>query len=368
MSTYLQLDQHKVDSETQIKVLGVELDTKLHQDLYIQKIQEKITQQAMALHRITTSTQGAMFKRAKLVYIAVVQPAITYATPIQFSLAGAEATKNNLIDKLDKIQNRCLRTIAGAYKAIPIPLLESETDTLSMRTHLLMLQAQYQACTKDHLMRALVKKACKRIQTQLQGQRGCQRIRKTTSGNQKEAWFNSLPIDLMSRQPVQTQIRKWAQEQQTKAWEEHQDKIPLDKHSIAYKTRIHSSIHKGLTRAESSLATQLRTEKTGLRAFLHDCKVPGVTATCTCRHPRQTVKHVMLYCLDRSDRTTFLGRLGLIDFHYILANKDTLRKALRWFLRQELLPQFQLALPVLTAIEGRAQRAIVPNRDQETQR
>src|SRR5437016_14563525 len=154
-----------------------------------------------------------MFKRAKLVYIAVVQLAITYATPIWFSLAGAEATKNNLIDKLDKIQNQCLRTITGAYKATPIPLLESETDTLSIRTHLSMLQAQYQACTKDYPMRALVKKACKRIQTQLQGQRGRQRTHKTTPGNRKEAWFNSLPIDLMSRQPVQTQIRKWAQEQ-----------------------------------------------------------------------------------------------------------------------------------------------------------
>ena len=105
MSACLQLDQHKVDSETQIKVLGVELDTKLRWGPYVQKIQEKITQQAIALHRITTSTWGATFKRAKLVYIAVIQLAITYATPIWFSLAGAEATKNNLIDKLDKIQN-----------------------------------------------------------------------------------------------------------------------------------------------------------------------------------------------------------------------------------------------------------------------
>ena len=67
------------------------------------------------------------------------------------------------------MQNRCLRTITGAYKAIPIPLLESETDILSMKAHLSMLQAQYQARTKDFPMRALVKKACKRIQTQLQG-------------------------------------------------------------------------------------------------------------------------------------------------------------------------------------------------------
>ena len=120
---------------------------------------------------------------------------------------------------------------------------------------------------------------------------------------------------------------------------------------------MHPSTHDSLTRAESSLATQLRIEKTRLKAFFYNYKVPGVTATCTCRHPRQTVRHVMLYCLDRGDRTTFLGSRGLIDLYYILLNKDTLYKALRWFLRQGLLPQFQLALPVLTAIEDRAQRA-----------
>ena len=309
----------------------------------------------MALHRITTSIWGATFKRAKLVYTAVVRPAITYAAPIWFSPAGAEATKNNLIDKLNKIQNRCLRTIAGAYKATPTPLLESETDIPPIRTHLAMLQAQHQARTKNLPTRALVKKACKRIQMQLQGQRGRQRIRKTTPGNRKEAWFDSLGIDSTSRQPVRIQIRKWAQEQWTKEWEEHRDKIPPDKRPTAYTNRMHPSIHDSLTKTESSLAIQLRTERTGLKAFLYDRKVPNVTATCTCGHPRQTVKHVMLYCLDRSDRTTFLGRSGLIDFHYILSNKDTLLKALRWFLRQGLLPQFQLALPVLTAIENRIQ-------------
>jgi hypothetical protein len=102
---------------------------------------------------------------------------------------------------------------------------------------------------------------------------------------------------------------------------------------------MHPSIHEGLTRAESSLATQLRTEKTGLKAFLYDYKVPGVTATCTCRHPRQTVKHVMLFCPDQVDRTTVLTTPGSTDLHYILSNRDTLRKALRCLLRQGLLLQ-----------------------------
>src|SRR6266487_2249983 len=108
-----------------------------------------------------------MFKRAKLVYTTVVQSAMTYGIPIWFSLVGTETTKANLIAKLEQTQNQCLCTIAGAYKATPIPLLESETGVLLIRTYLLMLQAQYQARTKDLLVQALLKKACKRIQTQL---------------------------------------------------------------------------------------------------------------------------------------------------------------------------------------------------------
>src|SRR6266487_5502159 len=148
-----------------------------------------------------------MFKKAKLVYTTVVQSAITYSTPIWFSLVRTEATKANLIAKLEQTQNQCLCTIARAYKAIPIPLLESETRVLPIRTYLLVLQAQYQACTKDLLVWALLKKACKRIQTQLQGQQGRQRIQKETLSNSKEAWYQALPIDPTSRQPVQTQIK-----------------------------------------------------------------------------------------------------------------------------------------------------------------
>ena len=82
-----------------------------------------------------------MFKRAKLVYTTVVHSAITYSIPIWFSLVGTEITKANLIAKLGKAQNQCLCTITGAYKATPIPLLESETGVLLIRTYLSVLQA-----------------------------------------------------------------------------------------------------------------------------------------------------------------------------------------------------------------------------------
>src|SRR6266536_259749 len=101
-----------------------------------------------------------IFKRAKLVYTTIVQSAIIYSIPIWFSLVRTETTKANLIAKLEQTQNQCLCTIARAYKATPILLLELETRVLPIRTYLLILQAQYRARTKDLPVRALLKKAC----------------------------------------------------------------------------------------------------------------------------------------------------------------------------------------------------------------
>lgn len=56
-------------------------------------------------------------------------------------------------------------------------------------------------------------------------------------------------------------------------------------------------IHKGLAKAESSLATQIRTEKFDMVDFLLRRRVPTVTSpACPCRWHRQTAKHIIMFC------------------------------------------------------------------------
>ena len=61
-----------------VRVLGVWLDTKLRWSAHFREVQRKASAQTGALTRITASTWGASFCRARQVYSAVVRPALVY--------------------------------------------------------------------------------------------------------------------------------------------------------------------------------------------------------------------------------------------------------------------------------------------------
>ena len=100
---------------------------------------------------------------------------MTYGALIWFTPEGRETAKLSLTRPLEVIQNRCLRTIAGAYRATPVPLLESETGIPPLRNHLAKLQAQYQLRKQNSPITKTIASACERIRNQLQGSRGRRR-------------------------------------------------------------------------------------------------------------------------------------------------------------------------------------------------
>jgi len=126
------------------------------------------------------------------------------------------------------------------------------------------------------------------------------------------------------------------------------NKVPPDKRVAAHvrdTTLKDHCLHENLYKAESSLATQLRTEKIGFNAFLAQLRVPNVSSDCTCGHPDQTVKHVVLFCpdIDRSNENLSPSS----DLNSILTNAASLRKAVRWLIGLNILPQFHLARELL---------------------
>ena len=144
MSATVTIDTQVIKLKPNIRVLGLQIDIKLKWGAHIQKIQKKMVNQSMALTKIFTSTWGATFVRARQVYTAVVHPAMTYGSSVWHT--PKDVKKSYSTEKLAVLQNKCLQTIAGAFKATPILVLEAETFIAPIDIHLdqLQVKARYQ--------------------------------------------------------------------------------------------------------------------------------------------------------------------------------------------------------------------------------
>ena len=100
-----------------------------------------------------------------------------------------------------------------------------------------------------------------------------------------------------------------------------------------------------LTRAESTVATLLRTEHIGLNDYLCQRRVPGyLKPDCECGWPRQTPKHIILFCpTHTTGRAEMLSEAKTTDYTKLLSTEAGLRAVTKWFLERDVLTQFSLA-------------------------
>jgi hypothetical protein len=92
-------------------------------------------------------------------------------------------------------------------------------------------------------------------------------------------------------------------------------------------------LHKDLSKRESAILVQMRTEKIGLKDFLFQRRVPGHTdSKCDCGSRRQTVAHILLDCRKRRDlRRQELGRFpGRNNLRAILNTRKLAIKAIKF--------------------------------------
>ena len=95
-----------------------------------------------------------------------------------------------------------------------------------------------------------------------------------------------------------TPIEAWLSHQWRLRWDKYRkNKHPLAYHSALDAKPLPKDLHTGLSRAKSSILTQLRTEAIGLNDFLAARNVPNITPECECGWVRQTPKHIIVHCL-----------------------------------------------------------------------
>ena len=134
--------------------------------------------------------------------------------------------------------------------------------------------------------------------------------------------------------------------------------MPRSKKTPAHEGELghqRNKLHEGLRKAESSLAIQLQTKKTGFAAFLHPRRVPDVVSpACHCGYRRQDRKHVIIFCPNHAyNRRRLYETAGTNRYQEIMSTGNGLRAVARWVTNEGLLSQFSLAKEQSDWVEGK---------------
>ncbi len=355
----------RIDTKPYVRILGVQVDTKLRWGPHLAKTREKEASLLCAMSRITSSTWGASFEKAKLVYKTVVKPALLYGAGVWYGPQGTTLARKSVDRQLETTQNHFLRKISGAYRAVTGRVLEKETNIPPIPMALDKLVASAIRRQATTVGGRTVQQACARIRNNTQPGRNVGNIQPTPLGT-KSAWLErKIPRHLWGETQPQaetpqsdtgsgdrTRTLTWEQilrNDLEKGWEErwtaYLQSIPAGRRrspAQVVANRNQSDIHKGLPKATSALITQIRTEKIGLNAFLSDRKVPGYSPTCPCGWQRQTAKHIIMDCaLYQEERDELFAKVGT-NYQQMLVTTRGCRLAAQFLQRTGLLAQFQL--------------------------
>lgn len=117
----LHFENESLSIEKDVKYLGVYLDKKLNFAKHIDETCKKSMKTIRALWPILNKRSTLNLKNKNLIYKSVIRPTLTYGSPIWY-----KAAKTHL-QKLQIIQNKCLKIINKKHWRYSTQLLHSET-------------------------------------------------------------------------------------------------------------------------------------------------------------------------------------------------------------------------------------------------
>jgi len=371
------LDYAEVKPKPYARFLGIWLDWRLSWRAHESKIAEKLKTQDFALSRIAAKTWGPGLIRAREVYTKCIRSAIAYGATNYHLPTTARGQPRGLAKRLAKAQSRSLRIVAGAYKATPMRNLETETWVPPLDLYLNKRLADFETRLQTPVLQAgqgpeaprrlpssLVQEACNRLYRRFQGRRRPGRrppFPQEPTVTEKAA----ITIDQWVSQSIQDQALEGLQDEPTadkaliwaweNRWRRQIDGQPTrladkDPPSLLF-TNKSLRKHQDLTKAQSSLLIQARTGAIGLRDFLFKRQVPGFpTPYCSCGEGRETVEHLVVWCLTPPKPRTWLRTeirthrdLSLVLQGRGPRNRWLLRKVLGWLMDSGRLLEYGLA-------------------------
>jgi hypothetical protein len=223
--------------------------------------------------------------------------------------------------------------------------------------HLAYLQTKIRMRLHEDSHNALIIKHCDRIKRKLiQTRKRKRRQVDITSKERKRAWFAKLCAENESTMQndnsmTNKSLKKTLHDKWKRFWSEYQTKNER-RNCVALTSQIFKKrlkLHDNLFKIESSLITQMRTNRIELAKYLfHRRVLIIVTSACFCDWLRQTLKHVMLFCLNHNrTRESMLLVAETQNLRRLLNINKKIRMMTRWLMKTNILAQFSLAIECL---------------------
>jgi hypothetical protein len=369
------------DPETSLRVLGVWVDSKLKWGPQVRKAEEKGLAQLKAMQRITASTWGTTFRKARLLYTAIIRPTLTHGCRVWGAGENGKPLAAKHIKSLEKVQNQCLRAITGGYKRTPARILEREADIPPIAEYIkttaltqahkaiqqpvtnMTKQATYQLRQATKPRRGRPPRVNPTPQTRLEGKarqivdkasnvvhaEHRERLKHFQEQQQQGRWRRREP----PRPPNPTAkslLRQWQDKEWENRWNKHRESVPTGQRSAppAYRTPWRDRVpamHTSLNKAQSTVATLLRTRVIGLNDWLYMVGVPGIDSpACPCGWQRQTPEHIVTACsLHEVGRDRLWQQARTDCYNDLLQDGKRLVLVTRWFIQRRILQQFSIA-------------------------
>ena len=127
MQTMINLKEMQLILKTDIRILELQIDTKLKWEFHVKKIQNKMTNQTLALTKLIASTWKVTFNKVRHIYKAMIRLDIIYESMTWHELKNIKLISKKMINDLTIIQNNCLRRIFDVYKTTFIAKLKTKT-------------------------------------------------------------------------------------------------------------------------------------------------------------------------------------------------------------------------------------------------
>lgn len=125
-----------------VKWLGFILDWKLTFFEHVQTLATKATKALGALKMLANTRKGIHQTLARTLYISCIRPILTYGSVVWWRGNDERGRKRHLTI-LEKVQNKALRWVCGAFKTTPTRAIHNETAILPIKHHLEWIQDKY---------------------------------------------------------------------------------------------------------------------------------------------------------------------------------------------------------------------------------